>query len=307
MKKKGTVILRILLSAVFSAALIASVLSITVSLCFSLHTVTRRLEKQGFSDFALSEIAKNMEDFQSVIGVPTETLLAAIPTDDIQKTLYRYTDGVNRLLLAGEKTDLSVSFSTDALKELIESEITPDHYKGNLKQMEKDRAEAISEITAAVQGTLSFFPTTLFDKMTALITKSSGFSTKTVYDAVRYIRYAVFPSLLLLLCSAVLLVFMKWEQKRTALRALAGKWFITASVLFLPTFFLTGNTPLNRLSISDCLLRRYILALGAHMQSCILTVSLVFFLIGLVFLLFTLYLSAKNAQSPCTEPENVIK
>ena len=306
MKKTEHAFLKILLSAVFSVSLIASVFCITVSLCFSPNILKRRLEKQDFSGLAMSIITENMEDFQSVINLPTETLLTAIPAADIQDNLGRYTDGVNRLLLAGEKSDFAVKVPTTALEKLIADAITPAHYNGDLKQMEADRAAAVAEITGSIEQTLAFFPTSLLDKVTAKAEKG-GFSIQTVYRTVRYIRYAIIPCLLLWIGSAVLLLAMNCGRWEASLRLVAGNWFITASVLFLPMLFLHSYAPLNRLSLSEGLLRQYILTLGAHIQGSMFTAPLIFFAVGLVFLLFSLYFSAKNTQSSCTDAENVVK
>lgn len=307
MKKPTTTILKILLLTLFSMALTVSVASIAVSLCFSPHTITDKLEKQDFSAFAMSEIAENLKDYQSVISVPTESLVAALPLSELEETLYRYTDGVSRLLLAGEESDLTVSFSTAALEELIHSTITPAHYADHIQELEKDRADAMSEITNTIRNTLSFFPASLFEKVMGLLTKDGRLSVNALYRALRIMRYALFPALLILAISAALLIRIERDKKQKALRSLAGNWFITASVLFLPTAFLSRTLPLNRLSLSDCLLRRYILALGEHLQSGVLTVTCVCFLLGLLLLLFTLYLSAKSTKSSCIAAEDMIK
>lgn len=297
-------IIRVLLSIVLTLSLLVFSLSVSVSLIFSTGGISSRLHKNGFYDFAGLTVEENIESLQSVIGVDTAAVMDVLAHEGADAMLESYTDALNALFLTGGQAPDRISYDSDALYQLICGVITEDVYDGDIAQMEQDRADAYAELTKIISDTLSFFPQSLLKKLTGGTLQAR---LARVYSLVRVIRVLWLPALLLFLACAAGLFFLRRHDPLSALRGIAGVWFVTGSLLFLPALFIRTYSLPNRLSLADGLLRRYILTVYTQWTSSLFTVMLLVFAAGAVFLTVTIILTAKSGQTSCTAVQNVLE
>ena len=297
---------RIALTALFVMGLLFLLFTAAVSLTISEKAVARALEKQDFAALAVQKIAENVEDLQGIINVETDKILSAVAAETVEKELTAYTDSLTAKLLSGADNLYAVQFDSPALRELVDSAIAPEWYADNPEQMQKDRDAAYAEIVGVIDGQLAFFPLTFIDKMTATVQEHVGITPERFYSAVSLFKKLCLPALLVTVALGAALYFTRHGDLTDALRYVAGVGFVTASAVFLPALFLQRYTLFNRLSLSDGLLRRYILCLVHHVRSALLTPTLCCFLIFLLFLAATLFFSAKKLWKTCKTAENVL-
>lgn len=173
--------------------------------------------------------------------------------------------------------------------------------------MEKDRADAYRDIVALVNETLQFFPQSLWDKAVDLVKTNTGLTMASVYRLIAIVRILQYVFLLLTVGSVAALYFLGKDAWTNTLRYIAGIWFISGSVIFLPIVFMRSFTLMNRLSLSDGLLRRYILGLVDYIRNCVFRTSLLIFLIGLAALAVALVFCVKYPQKTCKAEETVLE
>lgn len=304
-------VLRILLTVLFILFLLAGIFSTTVTVICRPAAITHRLQKTDFfNTFAKQQTDTAIEKLESIVAVDTEKLQAAVPVTTIEQELESYVDSLNRMLFSGDETLHTVSISSAELQTLINASITADIYAGNTVLMEADRAASYKEVTDTVNSSLTFFPQSLFSKVATLVEQKTHISAAAFYIGLHRISFVPLPALLAAVICAVGAYLLGNRDRIAFLRRIAGICFITASAVFLPVVFLGGNAVMNRLSLTDGLLRRYILTVSAHISSGIFSAVLIFFIICTVFFVVMLYLTVKtgkNTQKSCKHEKNVLE
>lgn len=308
MKEKTAlfVVVRVALTILFVAALLMTLVTFAVSAMFSEKAAKRALQKKDLPTLAVQEIADNVEDLQGIINVETDKILSTVSKETVERELTAYTEALTAKLLCGADKLYAVQFESAALREMVESVITPELYKDNPAQLQKDRDAAYAEIVGVIDGELAFFPQTLLDKVFTLVQDNTGITSERFYGTVRRLSSLRFPLLLLTAALGTALFFTRRRAWLDSLRYIAGVGFITGSAVFLPALFLQRYTLLDRLSLSDGLLRRYILCLLHHMRTSLFTTALCCFLFFLLFLAVILFLCAKKTAKTCKAAENVL-
>lgn len=297
---------RVVLTILFVLGLLVTLCAFAVSAMFSANGTKRALRGQELPALAMQEIADNVEDLQGIINVETEKILETVPAETVEKELTAYTDALTERLLCGADNLYAVQFDSPALREMVESAITPELYVKNPEQLQKDRDAAYAEIVGVIDSRLAFFPQTLFDKVTTAVQDSTGITKERFYALCARFSALRLPALLFTLVMGGALILTRRREWLPALRYVAGVGFVTGSAVFLPALFLQRYTLFERLSLSDGLLRRYILCVLHHMRSALFTTALCCFLFFLLFLAVTLFFSAKKIAKTCKTAENVL-
>lgn len=297
---------RVVLTALFVLGLLVTLCAFAVSAMFSANGTKRALRKQELPALAMQQIADNVEDLQGIINVETEKILETISSETVEKELMAYTDALTERLLCGADNLYAVQFDSPALREMVESVITPELYVKVPEQLQKDRDAAYAEIVGVIDSRLAFFPQTLFDKVSTAVQDSTGIAKERFYALCAQISALRLPALLLTLALGTALFFTRRHACLSSLRYVAGVGFLTGSAVFLPALFLQRYTLFERLSLSDGLLRRYVLCVLHHMRSALFTTALCCFLFFLLFLAVTLFFSAKKIAKTCKAAENVL-
>ena len=297
---KAQKIITVCLAILFTLLLLVTVTFTALSAVCAPRAVERRLERNGFYTLAVDSIQTEIGHLESVIGIPTADILKTVPDETVKNLLKPYVLTTAEQLLRGGDAPVSVDFQSDALYTLVCSVITEEQYDGDTAQMAEDRAAAYADLKAAVDDTLSFFPATLFD--TAMNILASKQRVNTLYATVRLVRKLVLPAILLtLLCGGALLVYRKKDRIPT-LKLLGGCWSITGCVLFFASLFtLAGNHLLDKFSLSDGLLRRFVVALFQNAAVGIITVTAVCFALGVAVLAVAI------VKTTCVAKETVIE
>ncbi len=279
------------------------VLSAVAAMCTP-RAVERRLARQGFYAFAAENIRDEISHLESVIGIPTADILATVPNETIVTLLKPYVLAVAEQLLQGGEAPAPITFESEQLYALVCATITAEQYNNNATQMEEDRAAAYADLTAAIGETLTFFPSTLLD--TAMGILASEQIVDTLYATIRLLRRLVLPAIVLtLLCGGGLLWYRKNDFGK-ALQLLAGCWSITGAVLFFAALFtFVGNHLLDKFSLSDGLLRRFVIALFENAATGVVSVSAVCFGVGILLLVSAILYNA--VKTPCTQAETVVE
>lgn len=308
MKEKTVlfVVVRVVLTILFVAALLMTLVTFAVSAMFSEKAAKRALQKEDLPTLAMQEIADNVEDLQGIINVETDKILSTVSRETVERELTAYTDALTARLLCGADKLYAAQFESDTLREIVDSVITPELYKNDPSQMQKDRDAAYAEIVGVIGGELAFFPQTLLDKLSSVVQDNTGISSERFYGTVRRLSSLRFLLLCLTAALGAALFFTRRRAWLDSLRYIAGVGFITGSAVFLPALFLQRYTLLDRLSLSDGLLRRYILCLLHHMRTSLFTAALCCFLLFLLFLAVILFLCAKKTAKTCKDAENVL-
>lgn len=297
---------RVVLTILFVLGLLVTLCAFAVSAMFSANGTKRALRKQELPALAMQQIADNVEDLQGIINVETEKILETISSETVEKELMAYTDSLTERLLCGADNLYAVQFDSPALREMVESVITPELYVKDPEQLQKDRDAAYAEIVGVIDSRLAFFPQTLFDKVTTAVQDSTGITKERFYALCARFSALRLPALLLTLALGTALFFTRRHACLSSLRYVAGVGFLTGSAVFLPALFLQRYTLFERLSLSDGLLRRYVLCVLHHMRSALFTTALCCFLFFLLFLAVTLFFSAKKIAKTCKAAENVL-
>lgn len=297
---------RVVLTALFVLGLLVTLCAFAVSAMFSANGTKRALRKQELPALAMRQIADNVEDLQGIINVETEKILETISSETVEKELTAYTDALTERLLCGADNLYAVQFDSPALREMVESVITPELYVKVPEQLQKDRDAAYAEIVGVIDSRLAFFPQTLFDKVSTAMQDSTGITKERFYALCAQISALRLPALLLTLALGTALFFTRRHACLSSLRYVAVVGFLTGSAVFLPALFLQRYTLFERLSLSDGLLRRYVLCVLHHMRSALFTTALCCFLFFLLFLAVTLFFSAKKIAKTCKAAENVL-
>ena len=297
---------RVVLTALFALGLLVTLCAFAVSAMFSVKGTKRALRKQELPALAMQQIADNVEDLQGIINVETERILETISSETVEKELMAYTDTLTERLLCGADNLYAVQFDSSALREMVESVITPELYVKHPEQLQKDRDAAYAEIVGVIDSRLAFFPQTLFDKVTTAVQDSTGITKERFYALCARFSALRLPALLLTLALGTALFFTLRHACLSSLRYVAGVGFLTGSAVFLPALFLQRYTLFERLSLSDGLLRRYVLCVLHHMRSALFTTAMCCFLFFLLFLAVTLFFSAKKIAKTCKAAENVL-
>lgn len=297
---------RVVLTALFVLGLLVTLCAFAVSAMFSANGTKRALRKQELPALAMQQIADNVEDLQGIINVETEKILETISSETVEKELTAYTDALTERLLCGADNLYAVQFDSPALREMVESVITPELYVKVPEQLQKDRDAAYAEIVGVIDSRLAFFPQTLFDKVSTAVQDSTGIAKERFYALCAQISALRLPALLLTLALGTALFFTRRHACLSSLRYVAGVGFLTGSAVFLPALFLQRYTLFERLSLSDGLLRRYVLCVLHHMRSALFTTALCCFLFFLLFLAVTLFFSTKKIAKTCKAAENVL-
>lgn len=297
---------RVVLTALFVLGLLVTLCAFAVSAMFSADGTKRALRKQELPALAMQQIADNVEDLQGIINVETAKILETISSETVEKELMAYTDALTERLLCGADNLYAVQFDSPALREMVESVITPELYVKVPEQLQKDRDAAYAEIVGVIDSRLAFFPQTLFDKVSTAVQDSTGIAKERFYALCAQISALRLPALLLTLALGTALFFTRRHACLSSLRYVAGVGFLTGSAVFLPALFLQRYTLFERLSLSDGLLRRYVLCVLHHMRSALFTTALCCFLFFLLFLAVTLFFSAKKIAKTCKAAENVL-
>lgn len=308
MKEKTVlfVVVRVVLTILFVAALLMTLVTFAVSAMFSEKAAKRALQKEDLPTLAMQEIADNVEDLQGIINVETDKILSTVSRETVERELTAYTDALTARLLCGADKLYAPQFESDMLREIVDSVITPELYKNDPSQMQKDRDAAYAEIVGVIGGELAFFPQTLLDKLSSVVQDNTGISSERFYGTVRRLSSLRFLLLCLTAALGAALFFTRRRAWLDSLRYIAGVGFITGSAVFLPALFLQRYTLLDRLSLSDGLLRRYILCLLHHMRTSLFTTALCCFLLFLLLLAVILFLCAKKTAKTCKDAENVL-
>ncbi len=296
-------IISVCLAALFTLLLVITVALSALSAVCTPRAVERKLAREGFYTFAAEDLATELSHLESVIGIPTADILKTVPDETLKTLLQPYVLATAEQLLRGGKAPTPITFQSDTLYSLVCSAITAEQYGNNTAQMEEDRTAAYADLTAAVEETLTFFPATLFD--TAVDILANDKKIDAVYAAVHLLcRLALPAALLTLLCGGGILLIRKNDFIR-ALKLVGGCWSITGAVLFFASLFtLVGNHLLDRFSLSDGLLRRFVIALFENAATGIVVITTVCFFLGIALLVAALLLTAKK---PCTDKENVVE
>lgn len=308
MKEKSVLFVttRVVLTILFVLGLLVTLCAFAVSAMFSANGTKRALRGQELPALAMQEIADNVEDLQGIINVETEKILETVSAETVEKELTAYTDALTERLLCGADNLYAVQFDSPALREMVESVITPELYVKDPEQLQKDRDAAYAEIVGVIDSRLTFFPQTLFDKVTTAVQDSTGITKERFYALCARFSALRLPALLFTLVMGGALILTRRREWLPALRYVAGVGFVTGSAVFLPALFLQRYTLFERLSLSDGLLRRYILCVLHHMRSALFTTALCCFLFFLLFLAVTLFFSAKKIAKTCKTAENVL-
>lgn len=297
---------RVVLTILFVLGLLVTLCAFAVSAMFSANGTKRALRGQELPALAMQEIADNVEDLQGIINVETEKILETVSAETVEKELTAYTDALTERLLCGADNLYAVQFDSPALREMVESVITPELYVKDPEQLQKDRDAAYAEIVGVIDSQLAFFPQTLFDKVTTAVQDSTGITKERFYALCARFSALRLPVLLFTLVMGGALILTRRREWLPALRYVAGVGFLTGSAVFLPALFLQRYTLFEGLSLSDGLLRRYILCVLYHMRSALFTTALCCFLFFLLFLAVTLFFSAKKIAKTCKTAENVL-
>ncbi len=297
-------IITVCLAVIFVLLLIVTVAVSSLAAVCTPQAVEHRLNRQGFYMAATESIRTEIGHLESVIGIPTADILQTVPDETIKSLLKPYVLATAAQLLHGEQAPAAVSFQSDALYALVCDVITAEQYGDDTAQMEEDRAAAYADITTAIEETLTFFPATLFD--TAMGILASERQVDTLYTTLRLLCRLVLPAVLLtLLCGGGIL----WYRRKSlvgALKTLGGCWSITGAVLFFCALFtFVGNHLLDKFSLSDGLLRRFIVAVFENAAAGVMTVTAVCFALGLAVL--GLAIAMLVVKKPCVEQENVVE
>ncbi len=309
MKKRRALltICKVLLCCLFVPALIATIFSISVCRMFDVNAVEKQLQKQGFYAIAPAKVEENISNLQGVIGIETKDILAVIPDEQVRILLKQYTTSVSETLLLGKEDTAEIHFTSDELYNLVCTVITAEQYKNDTVQMQEDRKAIYADLTAEVNNTLSFFPQTLYASVTEIL-ENAGFDLNTVYAAVNTVRHLTLPLLLGTLVLLVGIFLCGWYNKPRALRTVAGCAFITTSVFFLLSIFVRSYPLLDRLSLSDGLLRRYVLAVFNNMgNSIFLSVTVAFVIATLLLIAAIAWEVIASKNNTCTQVETVIE
>lgn len=293
-------IITVCLAVLFTLLLIVTVALTALTAVCTPRAVERRLERRGFYAYASENIQTEIEYLESVIGIPTADILKTVPDETVKALLEPYVLATAEQLLRGGKAPAAIDFQSDALYNLVCAVITEQQYGGDTAQMAEDRAAAYADLQAAVNDTLTFFPATLFD--TAMEILASEQRVDTLYAAVRLCRTLVLPAVVLtLLCGGGILWVGKKDFTR-ALKTVGGCWSITGCTLFFALLFtLAGNHLLDKFSLSDGLLRRFVVALFQNAAVSIITVTAVCFCLGVVVLAIAI------VKTTCAKKETVVE
>ncbi len=297
-------IITVCLSALFSLLLIVTVAVSALAAVCTPRAVERRLARKGFYALATESITTEIGHLESVIGIPTADIMKTVPDETVKGLLQPYVLATAEQLLRGGEAPAPITFQSDTLYALVCSVITAEQYGNDTAQMEEDRAAAYADLTAAIEETLTFFPATLFDTALGILTSEQQIDT--LYATIHLLCRLVLPAVLLsLLCGGGIL----WYRKNDALRALkvlGGCWSITGAVLFFCSLFaLAGNHLLDKFSLSDGLLRRFVLALFDNAATSIMVITAVCFGIGIVLLAVAIWQTA--VKTPCTNAQTVVE
>ncbi len=297
-------IITVCLAVLFVLLLLVTVAFSALAAVCTPRAVERRLDKNGFYALATESLATEIGHLESVIGIPTAEILKTVPDETVKALLQPYVLATAEQLLRGGKAPAPITFQSDALYNLVCSVITEQQYGNDTAQMAEDRAAAYTDLTVAVEETLTFFPATLFD--TAIEILAGGQSIDTLYAALRLTRRLVLPAMLLtLLCGGGILLIRKKDFPR-ALKALGGCWSVSGAVLFFSSLFaLAGNHLLDKFSLSDGLLRRFVIALFENAATSIVAVTAVCFGLGVIVLAAAILQTAVKA--PCANTQTVIE
>lgn len=307
MKSKTVLaICKVIVAILFVLSLLCSFVCTSIAAMFSTASVDRRLEKQGFYELSMQEIEGAVSDLQGVIGIDTAAILQTIPSETVHDILQTYTHTLTANLLDGKQETAAVSFESEALYQLVCDTITSEQYN-TTAQMEKDRKEAYDDLKAAINGVLAFFPQSLFDSATEILA-DGGISLQTVYSGIATAKTAALPCGIVTVLLGVGLIFLYRKDKVRGVRTVAGCIFIPASVFFLTGLFMGNLNLLNRLSLSDGLLRRYILVIAETIGSGITTVATVLFIIGVCLLVASIaWQVVTNRKNACKMQESVVE
>ena len=295
---------QILFAILLVASIVIFSLSMAVSHMFSVNRVNARLFQNGFYDRATQTFTEQIESLQSVIGVTPEAVTAIVTPMKLQEMLAPYTDALTKQRLAGGPAPKDTEYFSEELYDLVCDVITEDHYDGDITQLTSDRVDAYNELTGAVNHTVNFFPQSIVNKVLG----GEGQQKLTpLYQGVGILRQLWLPAIAVFILSAVGMWLLRSRDSLSALRGIIGTWFITASVLFVPTAFIHSYSLPQRLSLADGLLRRYILTLYSHMTDSLLSITLLIFVVSAVLLVISVILSAKYAPKGCNDRSNVLK
>lgn len=297
-QRKSTIIIKILLFILFVIALISSVFTVSVSQMLSQKAVEKRLEKNGFYTLLEEDFSTNIEELHSVIGIDTAALLQMIDMQEMQVALQEYTATVTAKLFDGTDKDFVPQVSLDKAETLIQKTFSPEQYGENTVLMEIDRQAALSDIKNVIVHTIEFFPLSLYDKVAEIVDGKVSFQT--VYTTIRWIKRAVPLCVALTMISGGLLVFLTKDRK-AGLRHISGTGFIVTAVLLFPVTLLRFGPLLQKLSLADGLLRRFVFAVLETIGNGYLFTALCWFLGFALFFVGSVIFSAisyKNEQNP---------
>ncbi len=295
---------RVLFSILLIASILVFSLSMAVSQMFSANRVNARLFENGFYDRATQSLTEQLEDLQSVLGISPESVMEIVTPDQLQGMLAPYTDALTAQFLEGGPAPEETEYFSEELYELICDTITEEHYDGDIEQLTADRVDAYAELTAAVNNTVNFFPQSLMDK---LLGDSIQQKLIPLYRAIGVARRLWLPAVAVLALCVVGLWLLRRRDSLSALRRIAGIGFITGAALFVPAFFIRSYSLPQRLSLSDGLLRRYILTVYSHMTNSLFFITLWVFVVATVLLVLTVILSAKSGGVSCTDRASVLE
>ena len=209
---------RVVLTALFVLGLLVTLCAFAVSAMFSANGTKRALRKQELPALAMQQIADNVEDLQGIINVETAKILETISSETVEKELMAYTDTLTERLLCGADNLYAVQFDSPALREMVESVITPELYVKVPEQLQKDRDAAYAEIVGVIDSRLAFFPQTLFDKVTTAVQDSTGIAKERFYALCAQISALRLPALLLTLALGTALFFTRRHTCLSSLR-----------------------------------------------------------------------------------------
>ncbi len=270
--------LKVSLATLFILSLLTTLLCTAVFFSFRIQSVQSALRRQGFYDRAMSELQNTVLNMQSIVNVETSAVLDVIAKEDVSTQMQAYTNEISRHLLENTTDTVELSFSSDALYQVVCDTITPAQYNGNTAALEADRKDAYADLQTAITDTLAFFPQSLYTTLKELASKYSV-PLDTVYTHITYMRRLPLPFFILTLLSGAALFWCYRCQKSHGLRIVAGCAFITTSPLFLCGVFLRATPFTQRLSLADGLLKDYMYALVNSMgNSAFAVLATAFFL-----------------------------
>ena len=297
---------RVILSVLFTILLIGSILCGIITVIFDATALTARLEQQAFTDFATAQLTEKLSSLQGIIAVDFTQLQKAVAAEQIRPILQDYIRQVNATVFSGAPAPAQITYQHDDIYALVCEVITKEQYGNDTAQMKEDRQAAYADLTAAVSETLSFFPQTLYNTADQILQKA-GISLPTLYTFVSICCTLTYILIPLTILTAVGIVFCS-KQKQSGLLIVGGCGFLTASVYFLSGVFMRDFSLINRLSLSDGLLRRYILAMMQHIgDASFITVTIVFVLFTLLLAGAIIWRVYSTRNNTCKVQETVVE